>query len=236
MIRALRAIALVLIAWPVSPEARGALPRARGPERAAVQGAAAPQRTAILDNATTTVTRLRFERGAGETVHTHSFPLLIVQITPGDVDLTVSEARARGPREPGIVTFVPPDTPHAVVNIGAGPFDIIAIALKPTRPAAAAAPPTDAPPGITRRTLVDNGDVRVVHVRFAPGSREPVHTHPNDLLTVQLTPGRFALLMGTERSEERGEIGSVQFLPREVPHAYVSMDAQQFELLSISVK
>lgn len=44
------------------------------------------------------MTRLRFGRGTGETVHTHPFPLLIVQLTSGDVDLTVSDARARTAR------------------------------------------------------------------------------------------------------------------------------------------
>jgi quercetin dioxygenase-like cupin family protein len=99
------------------------------------------------------------------------------------------------------VTFVPANTPHAVMNAGAQSFDLIAIALKPTRPAAPAAPPTEAPPGITRTTLIDNSDVRVVRVQLAPGSREPVHIHPNDLLTEQLTPGAFDILMGSTRTK-----------------------------------
>jgi oxalate decarboxylase/phosphoglucose isomerase-like protein (cupin superfamily) len=115
------------------------------------------------------VTRLRFGRRTGETVHTHPFPLLIVQLTSGGVDLTMSDARARGPREAGLVTFVPVNTPHAVMNAGAQSFDLIAIALKPTRPAAPAAPPTEAPPGITRTTLIDNSDVRVVRVQARAG-------------------------------------------------------------------
>jgi quercetin dioxygenase-like cupin family protein len=197
---------------------------------------AEPQRTVVLDNASTTVTRLRFVKGAGETVHAHPFPLLIVQLTPGEVDLTVSDMRARGPRDAGLVTFVPADTPHAVVNAGDTPFEVIAIALKPSRPAAPSAPSTDAPPGITRTALLDNSDARVVRVRFAPGSREPVHAHPNDLLTIQLTPGSLEVQTGSARTTAARPVGFVEFLPRNLLHAYVSIDHQQFDILSVSIK
>jgi quercetin dioxygenase-like cupin family protein len=194
------------------------------------------RRRPMLNNATAQVMLLHLEPGAGVATHTDPFPLLLVQLTPGDVDLTVSGARARGPRGAGLVTFVPADTPHVLVNAGATPFEMIAIALKPTRPAAPAAPPTEAPAGITRTILIDNNDVRVVRVQFAPGSREPVHTHPNDLLTVQLTPGTFDVLMGSARVTGRRAVGFTQFLPRDVSHAYVSTDSEPFELLSISIK
>ena len=76
------------------------------------------------------MTRLRFGLGAREAVERHPSPLVIVQLTPGDmVDLTVSDARGRGPRTAGLVTFVPADTPYAIVNAGATSFDMIAIVL-----------------------------------------------------------------------------------------------------------
>lgn len=196
----------------------------------------APQHHVLIDNATMTVTRVRYARGMGETVHSDPFPLLIVQLTSGDVDLTVSDARGIGPRDAGLVTFVPANTPHAVVNAGTTPFNLIMIALKPARPPSPSAPPTDAPPGITRTTLLDNADVRVVRVQFGPGGREPVHTHPNDLLTVQLTPGKVEISKGSRKTTGLRTAGFVQFLPRDVEHAYASADANNFELLSVSIK
>jgi quercetin dioxygenase-like cupin family protein len=195
---------------------------------------AGPVETALLDNASVTVTRQRFDKGAGEAVHTHPFPLLIVQLTPGDLDLSNGDGPA--PRAVGSVTYVPADTPHAAVNSGDTPFELIAVALKTTRPPAPSAPATDAPPGITRTLLLDNGDVRVVRVRFAPGSREPVHTHPNDLLTVQLTAGQFAMQVGnaTQRAEQAP--GFTKFLPRNVSHAYINGSSRALDLLSISIK
>lgn len=196
----------------------------------------APERTPVLDNATVTVTRLRFAPGTGESVHTHAFPLLIVQLTPGMVDLTVDDMRARGPRETGLVTFMPANVPHAAVNAGSTTFDLMAIAVKPARPPAPAAPPTDAPPGITRTTLLDNADVRVVRVQFDPGGGEPVHTHLNDLVTVQLSGGQLEILNGGERTKGLRDPGFVQFLQRGVEHSFGNGDRHSFELLSVSIK
>lgn len=205
--------------------------------RQAQTARSAPQRTTVLDNATVTVTRLRFAPGSGETVHTHEFPIVIVQLTSGDVvDLMVSDARSRGPRVAGLVTFVPAGTEHAVMNPGTTPFEMVAVAIKPTRRPASAAPATDAPPGITRTTLLDNSDVRAVRVEFTPGSREPVHAHPNDLVTIQLNPGRMQIVQGGRRADSRRPEGSVHFVPRNQRHAYSSRGDRTIEFLSLSIK
>ena len=193
-------------------------------------------RSVVVDNATVLVARLGYEAGKGETSHTHPFSAVVVQLTPGDVDMTLGSEHTRARREVGTAWFIPANVPHAAVNIGSAPFEQIAITIKPERPAAPTAPATDAPPGITRTTLIDNADARVVRVQFAPGGREPVHTHPNDLLTVQLTTGRVEILIGPDKTTGAREPGLVQFLPRDVPHAYVSADTKAFELLSVAIK
>ena len=115
-------------------------------------------------------------------------------------------------------------------------MDRLAMRLLPNGPPAPAAPATEAPPGITRATLVDNEVVRVVRVRFAPGSAEPIHSHPNDLLTIQLTPGKLGVTMGTEHQSQERTGGYVHFLPRNLQHSYASEDTKPFELLSIAIK
>jgi quercetin dioxygenase-like cupin family protein len=197
----------------------------------------APARTTVLDNATVTVTRLRFAAGSGETMHTHAFPLVLVQLTAGDlVDLAVRDEPVRGPRVAGLVTFVPAGSEHAVVNDGTTPFEMMAVALKTTRRPAPAALPTDAPPGITRTTLVDNADVRVVRVELTPGSREPLHTHPNDLVTVQVNAGRLQVRVGSGGTDSSRRPGFTQFIARNVSHAYANRGDRTVEILSISVK
>src|SRR5262245_46475704 len=206
---------------------------------AAVEPQAPPAgitRTVVVDNSTALVARLRYEAGKGETNHTHPFSAVVIQLTAGEVDMTIAGEHSRTRREAGSVWFIPANTPHMAVNTGSAPWDHIAITIKPTRAAAPAAPPTEAPAGITRTTLVDNSDARVVRVLFAPGSREPVHTHPNDLLTVQLTPGAMDIAIGSNMTTGERTAGFVQFLPRGVEHAYVSRDTKPFELMSVAIK
>lgn len=212
----------------------------------AVLGAASPSgqanpsdpiRTPILQNETLAVTHLRFGPGTREADHTHPFPIVLVQITAGSIAVLEQSTIRRGGRA-GEVWYIPSGRGHAVTSQPGAtvPVDMLAVALLPGRPAAPAAPATDAPPGITRLTLVDNNDMRVVRARFAPGSREPVHTHPNDLLTIQVTRGNLEIAMGPDKTTQVREPGFVQFLPRNVPHAYASADTKVFEVVSIAVK
>jgi quercetin dioxygenase-like cupin family protein len=198
-------------------------------------GTIEPARTPVLQNTTVAVTHLKFAPGTREATHTNPFPVVLVQLTPGDVEVKEQDTSRRGSR-PGEVWFVPADRPHAITPRGNGTIELLAIGLLPTRPPAPAAPPTEAPRGITRATLVDNNDVRVVRVRFEPSSREPVHTHPNDVLTVQITGGSVEMSIGPEHSLSYRDPGFVQFVPRNMQHAYASADDKPFELLSVSVK
>jgi quercetin dioxygenase-like cupin family protein len=198
-------------------------------------GQLAPGRVTVLDNSTVTVTRLHFAAGAAETLHTHPYPLLIVQVSAGAIEISDREVIRVGSR-PGEAWFIAANTRHAAANRSGGGVDMLAIAIKPDRQPAPAAPPTEAPPGISRATLIDNDDVRVVRVRFTPEGREPVHSHPNDLLTVQITKGKVEILDGTDRSTRDCEPGFARFLARNVAHAYASADINPFELLSVSIK
>jgi quercetin dioxygenase-like cupin family protein len=203
-------------------------------EAGALQGPGI-DRTTVLDNSTVTVTRLRFEPLAKESEHTHPFPILVIQLSRGDLVLSERGVLRLGNRA-GEVWFVPANTMHAVSSRSQTPMDVIGVALKPDRVRAAASPASDAPPGITRHTLVDNDNVRVVRAQFAPGSREPLHSHPNDLLTLQITRGTVEIVNGAERSTAAREPGFAQFLPRTVQHAFASGDTQPFEILSIAIK
>ena len=231
--RALVAVALVFAFLDVARPFQSRLQANVGRQQSPPPGIT---RTVLVDNATVLVARLGYEAGKGETSHTHPFSAVVVQLTPGEVDMTLGADRSRAWRDTGTVWFVPATVPHAAINTGTAPWEQIAITIKPGRAAAPAAPPTDAPPGITRTTLIDNADTRVVRVRFAPASREPMHTHPNDLLTVQLTPGALEILIGSDRTTGERVPGFVQFLPRTVEHAFVSVDPKPFDLMSVTVK
>ena len=190
----------------------------------------------VLDNDSVFVTRVRMPPGTSGNMSPSSGPHVIVQLTPGDIEQTQIDANHRGPREAGAVTWLPDGVGNRFVNIGKNTFDLLTIRIKSTRPPAASAPATAAPQGITRKTLFDNAEVRVVRVQFEPHSREPVHTHPNDLLTVQVTGGKVEMVAGAHPTTAVREAGFVQFFPRDVSHAYANADQKPFELLSVSIK
>jgi quercetin dioxygenase-like cupin family protein len=199
-------------------------------------GATEPARTPVLQNSTVAVTHLRFGPGAREATHTNPFPVVLVQSTPGEIEIKEQDTSRRGSRA-GEVWYVPADRPHSITPRNSnGTIDLLAIGILPARQPAPTAPATDAPAGITRATLVDNNDVRVVRVKFDPSAREPVHTHPNDLLTVQITGGSMEMSIGPEHTLVYHDPGFVQFVPRNIQHSYASADTKAFELLSVAIK
>jgi len=194
-------------------------------------------RTVVVDNASVLVERFHLEAGATERIAADGAPALVVQLTPGDIDLTVGHARSSGPREAGAIAFVPARTPQSAKNIAPkGATDVVVICFKPGRAAAPGMPSVDAPPGIERTPLLDNADTRVVRVAFSTTGREPVHTHPYDLITLQISPGRVEILDGDAKTAEPREPGFTKFVPRNRPHAYASVDDKPFEILSVSIK
>jgi len=206
--------------------------------RASLAGQLPPgmSRSVLVDNASVLVTHLGYAAGKGEASHTHPFSAVVVQLTPGDVDMTIGSEHSRSRRDVGTVWFIPANVPHAAINAGATMFEQVAVAIKPDRPAAPSSPPTDPPPGITRTPLLDNQDARVVRVQFAPGAREPTHAHPNDLVTVQLTEGKVQILLGSETTTDSRPPGFVRFVARGQQHAYGNVDTKVFELMSVTIK
>ena len=193
-------------------------------------------RTPLVENATVMTARLRMAPGAREPVHTHPFSAVAVQLDAGEVEMRLGTKPETARRDRGHVEFIAAEMPHAAANVGSTPFDIVTIAIKPDRSPGGNQAPAETPAGITRVPVLDNKDARVARVTFGPGSREPVHSHPFDLVLVQLVPGRMEVLVGGEKTVKDHAAGEVLFLPRGVPHAVSSADAQPFEVLSVGIK
>ena len=193
-------------------------------------------RTQLVDNDTVLVARLRMAPGAQEDVHTHPFSAIVVQIGEGDVDMRIGSDHARGRRPHGFVEFIPREMPHAAGNAGSAPFDVVTIAIKPDRRPGGAAPASAAPEGITRTPGLDNAEARVTLVGFASGAREPIHSHPFDLLVVQLTAGRVEVRLADDVTVRDQAAGDVLFLPRDVPHAVSNVGGAAFDVLSVGIK
>jgi quercetin dioxygenase-like cupin family protein len=193
-------------------------------------------RTVVADNPTVLIARLGMAAAARETPHTHPFSAVVVQIGTGQVEMELDGQKVTERRDTGHVQFIPKQLMHAAANVGTGPFDVVTIAIKADRVRPASAPPTEPPPGITRQVVLDNDDARATNVRFTPGAREPIHSHPFDLILVQLTPAKMEVQIGEEKSVKDYDTGAVIFLPRDVPHAVSSAHPSPFEILSVGIK
>jgi len=193
-------------------------------------------RTVLVDNTSVMMARLGMAPGAQEEIHTHPFSAVVVQIGDGHVDMRLGSAHTRGQRPHGFVDFIPRELPHAAGNAGTTAFDVVTIAIKPDRTPGGEAPASAAPEGITRTLGLDNAEARVTLVGFAIGAREPIHTHPFDLVVVQLTPGRVEVRLGDEVTVKEHAAGDVLFLPRNVPHAVSNVGGAPFEALSVGIK
>jgi quercetin dioxygenase-like cupin family protein len=193
-------------------------------------------RTAVIENDTVMIARLRMAPGAAEDLHTHPFSAIVIQLDTGEVDMRLGDARSTSRRPAGFVEYVGRDVPHAAVNVGKTPFDLVTVAIKPGRTRGGEAPALPTPTGITRSPVLDNQDARVTRVEFAPGAREPVHSHPFDLIVVPLTGGRLEVRVG-DRVETRDVApGEPLFLPRDVSHAVSNAAGAAIAVLSIGIK
>lgn len=193
-------------------------------------------RTALVENETVMMARLRMAPGAKEDIHTHPFSAIVVQLGAGDVDMRLGDARTSARRPPGHVEFIGRDVPHAAANVGANGFDLVTIAIRPDRRRGGEAPALPAAAGITRTPVLDNADARVTRVAFAPAAREPVHDHPFDLVVVPLTAGRIELRLGERVETREYAAGEPMFLPRDLPHAVANAGSAPLEVLSVGIK
>jgi quercetin dioxygenase-like cupin family protein len=101
---------------------------------------------------------------------------------------------------------------------------------------AASAQASTLPPGITRTVLADHASALVARLRFAPGAREQVHTHPFSAVVIHLTPAVVDMQLGAARSTATREAGFIEYIPRETPHAAANAGQEAFEIVTIALK
>ena len=190
----------------------------------------------VLDNATVTAVRLKLAPGAKEQPHTHPYPMLVVVLTHGEMEMYNGDVHTKSPRKPGDLEYIGAGVSHHSGNVGAMPLEALVLAIKPDRVRGGTAPPAQALPGVTRTPMLDKPDVIVTRLEFEAEVREAVHTHPYDLLVVPTTPARLDVQIGDKKSVRGYAVGEAFFIPRNVPHAVANVGTSSFRLLSIRFK
>src|SRR5262245_41741895 len=90
-------------------------------------------------------------------------------------------------------------------------------------------------PGVTRTTLRDDAKSTVTRVQFMPGSKEPPHTHPYDVILVPVLSSPVDAAIG-DRKFTSLKPGEVQFVPKDTVHHVGNTGTQMFELIAIALK
>jgi quercetin dioxygenase-like cupin family protein len=190
----------------------------------------------VLDNATLTAVRLKMAPGAKEQPHTHPYPMLVVVLTPSDMEMHNGQAHTRGLRKPGDLEFVGAGISHNAGNVGTMPLEALVLAIKPDRLRGGAAPPRQAVPGIIRKPLLDKSDLSVTRLEIDADVREPVHTHPHDLAVVPTMAGRLDVQVGDKKQVRGYAPGEMIFVPRNVPHAVANGGTTAIRVLAVVIK
>jgi quercetin dioxygenase-like cupin family protein len=97
---------------------------AQAPAAAAIAGAP------LLANDRISAIKLSFPPGARESMHSHPFDIVVIQLTAGEVDVALNGDKSVGHIEAGRVTYVPAQAQHAVGNSGSTPFEMVVVGLK----------------------------------------------------------------------------------------------------------
>lgn len=115
-------IALVLSAGVLAPFSARA--QAPGPPSTAIEN------TPLFANDRVSAIKLSFPPGARESLHAHPFDIVVIQLTPGEVELVLDGKESSGAIMPGVVTYIPAQMVHSAGNVGSTPFDMVVLALR----------------------------------------------------------------------------------------------------------
>lgn len=86
--------------------------------------------TPVLNNERVVVAKLTFAPGARERVHAHALDIVVLQLTPGQVELSVMDDKKTSRQEAGAATFIPRGVLHSAANVGTEPFELLVVALR----------------------------------------------------------------------------------------------------------
>ena len=193
-------------------------------------------RAPLFDNPTVNVFRLMLQPGARETPHTHPNSMLVVWISRAEVEMLNGQQQTPRTRLAGEVEFFAREVTHAAGNGGSAPFEVVVINIKPDRVPGGTAAPAPPPAGVTRTPVLDNPEVTATRLDFAPSAREPVHTHPYDLVVIPLTASTLEVQIGSEKQTRDYAPGNSFFVARNQPHAVANTGSGTFSVIGVAIK
>lgn len=83
----------------------------------------------LVDNDRVRIQRLTVPAGFRETLQVVPNDQIAIQVTPGDLEVVISDQKTTGRIEPGATFYVPKNAPHQFLNMGQS-YDVVVVMLK----------------------------------------------------------------------------------------------------------
>jgi quercetin dioxygenase-like cupin family protein len=84
----------------------------------------------LVDNDRVRIQRLSVPAGFRETLQVVPNDQIAIQVTPGNLEVTISGQKTAGRIDPGTAFYVPKNAPHQFLNMGQSPYDVVVVMLK----------------------------------------------------------------------------------------------------------
>jgi quercetin dioxygenase-like cupin family protein len=84
----------------------------------------------LVDNDRVRIQRLSVPGGFRETLQVVPNDQIAIQVTPADLEVTISGQKTAGRIEPGTTFYVPKNAPHQFLNMGQASYDAVVVMLK----------------------------------------------------------------------------------------------------------
>jgi quercetin dioxygenase-like cupin family protein len=84
--------------------------------------------------------------------------------------------------------------------------------------------------------VVDNERVTVLRLTMPPKYRDPITSGQNDLVVTQIIPGEVEVVIGSEKTTARREVGESWYVAKGTPHAFSNPGNQPFDVMVVVIK
>jgi quercetin dioxygenase-like cupin family protein len=91
-------------------------------------------------------------------------------------------------------------------------------------------------PRLKATRVIDNERVTVLRLTMPPKYRDPITSGPNDLVVTQVISGDVEVVIGSEKTTARREVGQSWFVAKGTPHAFSNPGNEPFDVIVVVLK
>jgi uncharacterized RmlC-like cupin family protein len=205
---------------------------------AALAVALPAQRAPVIDNNDVRVLLVTDSPGRKTALHEHAMNRVMIYLDSGRQTLRYADGRVEDIKfPPGEARWSPAGGKHTSENTGGKPFRVVEVELKgPGRPVTfGALDPVRLAPDMYK-VVIDNPQVRVLHVRVGPNRSVPFHEHGLNRVVVFMTDANLKVTdEGGNATALTAKAGEVRW-GGTAKHAEENLATGEFEVVVVELK